>query len=148
MDLNFTQVTYDGELSDFEAERLREIIREFENAQESNVAEFEDAADALDGVDEKIEDFEEARESLLEEITEAEAFEDVPLTEDALEEQTFGQLQEWRDFVSRQREGEAGDDEGGNSDFDDMGKKSPVPDEDEDTDFADEQLEQMQGVNF
>jgi hypothetical protein len=151
MDLNFTQVTYDGELADFEAERLREIIREFENAQESNVAEFEDAADALDGVDEKIEDFAEARQALLDDITEAEAFDEVPLTEEALEEQSFGQLQEWHDFVADHGV-ETGDetdeaDESG-SDFDDFGTKSPTPDDEDDEDFAEDALSEMQGVNF
>jgi sulfite reductase alpha subunit-like flavoprotein len=148
MDLNFNKVTYDGELSDFSEDELRETIREFETAQESNVAEFEKAAEATDGVDEStIEDFEDAREDLIEDITEAEAFDEVPLTEDKLEDEDFSDLQDWKAFVAETDTDEA--DEGdGEGDFDDMGQEAPTnPDEDSE-DFVEDQLGEMPGFSL
>lgn len=149
MDLNFNKVNYDGELSDLSEDQLRETVREFETAQESNVAEFEKAAEAIDEVDEStIEDFEDAREALIEDITEAEQFEKVPLTEGALEDADFSELQDWRDFVSEQAvedDGEEGEGEG--EGFDDFGQKSPTDPEDDEMDFVDRELESIQGLN-
>ncbi len=148
MDLEFNKVTYDGELADFSEEELRELISEFETAQESNVAEFEQAAEAIDDVDEStIEEFEEAREALIDEIVEAETFDEVPLTEENLADEDFSDLRDWQDFV--QDQSEADEEDGSNeADFDDMGKKSPVnPDEDE-ADFAEEALSHVQGLNI
>lgn len=148
MDLNFNKVTYDGELADFSEEELQELVEKFQTAQESNVAEFEKAAEALDDVNESdIEDFEEARERLIGDITEAEAFDEVPLSEDALESCDFSELQEWRDFVAEQ-DTEDGTDEADEADFDDMGKESPVNDGDETEDFVDEQLGDVPGLNI
>jgi hypothetical protein len=149
MDLNFNQVSYDGEIGDFSEDELRELISNFEDAQESNVAEFKQAVEALNDVDEsKIEDFEKAREDLIEDVTEAEAFEDVPLTEDALEDSDFSELQEWRDFVEAQAEpeGEAGD-EDDEGDFNDFGQKAPVDDGEDDEDFVEDVLNDVPGLN-
>ena len=147
MELNFNQVSYEGDLADFSEDELRELISEFETAQDSNVAEFEKAAEAMDEVDEStIEDFEDARESLIEDITEADAFDEVPLTEDALEDSDFSELQDWRDFVSEQAADDGGD-ESGEGDFDDMGKKSPTDPEDETEDFVEQELNGIQGLN-
>lgn len=148
MDLNFNQVSYDGDLSDFSEDELRETIREFETAQDSNVAEFEKAADALDEVDDStIEDFEDAREGLIEDITDAEAFDEVPLSEDSLEDADFSELQEWRDFVDEQATEPDGDGDGdGDGDFGDFGQKSPTEPEDDEMDFVDEELSQIQGL--
>jgi len=121
MDLNFTKVTYDGDLSDFDADDLRELIKEFENAQESNVAEFNEAADKLDEVEDfDLDEYQDAKSDLIGDITEADAFEDVPLTEGDLEDADFGTVREWHDFVSSQATDEG--DEDGDADFDDMGE--------------------------
>jgi hypothetical protein len=146
MDLNFNKVSYDGDLADFSEEELQELVEEFQTAQESNVAEFEKAAEALDEVDDStIEDFEKARERLIGDITEAEAFDEVPLTEAALEDADFSELQEWRDFVAEQ---DTESDEDEDAEFDDMGKESPVVDGDEDEDFVEEQLGDVPGLNL
>jgi len=145
MELNFNQVSYEGDLSDFSEDELRETVREFETAQDSNVAEFEKAAEALDEVDDStIEDFEDARQSLIEDITEAEAFGEVPLSEDSLEDADFSELQDWRDFVAEQATDEGGEDEG----FDDFGQKSPADPDDETEDFVEEELGSIQGLNL
>jgi hypothetical protein len=149
MELEFTEVSYDGELADFSDEDLRELVSEFESAQESNVAEFEQAAEAVDEIDENtIEDFEQAREELVEEIAEAEAFDQVPVTEDSLAEADFSELREWQDFVTAQ--GTEADEETDEEaeEFDDMGKKTPTNNEDEIEDFAETALENIQGLNI
>jgi hypothetical protein len=151
MELNFNQVSYEGDLSDFSEDELRETVREFETAQDSNVAEFEKAAEALDEVDEStIEDFEDARESLIEDITDAEAFDEVPLTEDSLEDAEFSELQDWRDFVDEQAAEDGGDEGGedGGEDFDDFGQKSPTDLDDEQEDFVEKELSGIQGLNL
>ena len=149
MNLNFNKVGYDGELSDFSEDELRELVREFETAQDSNVAEFEKAAEALDEVDDStIEDFEDARESLIEDITEAEAFGEVPLSEDSLEDADFSELQDWRDFVAEQATDDGGDEGGEGEGFDDFGQKSPTDTEDETEDFVEKELNGIQGLNL
>lgn len=147
MNLNFNKVGYDGELEDFSEDELRELVREFESAQDSNVAEFETAVEATEEFDEsKISEFEEARQDLIDDIAGAEKFEDVPLTEDKLQDEDFSELQNWSDFVSdldtQETETEGGE---GASDF---GKEAPIQEEGEETDFADEALDGMQGLNL
>lgn len=154
MELNFNRVSYDGDLADFSEEQLRELVSEFETAQESNVAEFETATEALDEVDDSvIEDFEDAREGIIEDITEAEAFDEVPVSEDILrdsEATSFADLQDWKEFVA-----EAGAEDGDDSDepedgdnFDDFGQKSPTDPDDETEDFIRRELGSMQGINL
>lgn len=153
-DLSFNKVTYDGDLTDFSADELRELVREFENAQESNVAEFETAADALEGVEQTdIEEFADARDALIESITDADAFSEVPLSADALTDCTFGELQEWKEFVS-QGDAMAGGCSGPapedteDKEFEDMGQDAPTHEEtDDDAAFADKYLD-INGVNL
>jgi hypothetical protein len=147
MDLSFNKVTYDGELADFSEDELQELVSEYEKAQDSNVAEFERAAEATEGVSESvIEDFEDARADLLEEITGSEDFEDVPLTEAQLEDCDFSELQEWQDFVLG---GGGAESEDGTSGIDDFGTKAPTgADDDKPEDFVEEQLGGVPGLQL
>lgn len=146
MELNFNKVTYDGDLAEFSEEDLRELISEFETAQESNVAEFEKAAEATDGVDEStIKDFETARSALIADITEAEAFDKVPLTEETLKDEDFSDLQDWKEFVADQESGSESETEN-EGDFNDFGQESPTNTDDETEDFVEEELGSMRGV--
>jgi hypothetical protein len=150
MKFNFNKVDYEGDLVDFSDEELRELISEFETAQDSNVAEFERAAEATEEIDESIiEDFEDARETLITEIVEADAFDEVPMTEEKLAEEDFGELRDWQDFVavSDPEGGEEGEGDGDDGGFNDFGTEAPV-DNGEETDFADEALEGMQGLTL
>lgn len=143
MDFDITKVTIDGNVDDLSEDQLRELVSKFQDANNSNIAEFEDAAESLDGVDENtIEDFEKARGDLIEDITEAEAFGEVPLTEDKLKDEDFSDLQDWKAFVTDQDED---DSEDGN--FDDMGQRTQTDDEDV-ADFAEDEIGSMQGVNL
>jgi hypothetical protein len=142
MNFDITKVTIDGAVDDLSEDQLRELVSKFEDAQESNVAEFERAAEEMPEIKaSKIEDFEKAREGLIGEIAGAEAFDEVPVTEDALEDCSFGELQEWDEFVSEKLR----DDSDG--DFDDFGRRSPEGEGDE-TDFADEELENVPGLQL
>lgn len=152
MDFDITKVTIDGNVDDLSQDQLRELVGKFQDAQDSNVAEFEKAMEATDGMDgSTIEDFEDARQGLIESITDAEAFDEVPLTEDALEDSEFSELQDWQDFVDAQAVEDGGDeaDEGGEgADFDDMGQKSPSDLDDETEDFVEKELDGIQGLNL
>jgi hypothetical protein len=151
MNLEFDKVTYDRELADFSEEDLRELVTKFEDAQESNVAEFETAAEAVDGIDEStIEDFEDARGALIEDITESEDFDDVPLTEDKLEQEDFSALRDWKQFVQSAETDTDSDEESddGEGEFTDMGKKSPKQNESEDEAFAEDALGGVQGLSL
>lgn len=148
MELDFNRVNYDGDLSDFDAEELRELVSEFESAQESNLAEFETAAEELDEVEKAVpEEYEAARADLIEDITEAETFDQVPLSEEDLEDEDFASLRDWLDFVqdaASEDEDETDEEDG---EFDDMGKEAPVNDpEDGVPEFAKRKLGDMQGV--
>jgi hypothetical protein len=155
MEFDITKVTIDGTVDDLSEEQLRELVGKFQDAQESNVAEFERATETLDELDEdSIEDFEEARESLIEDITGAEAFDEVPVSEKVLsdsEATSFSDLQDWKEFVS-----EAGADETDepdepeqeDTDFEDMGTEAPTNPDEDTKDFVEEELGSIQGLNL
>lgn len=152
MDFDITKVTIDGDVDDLSEEQLRELVGKFQDAQESNVAEFERAAEAMDEVDEDtIEDFEQARESLIEEIADAEAFGEVPLDEEDLEDEDFSDLQDWREFVAGG--GAGGDDPEDDepeedAEFDDFGTESPADPGDDEYDFVEEELQDVPGLSL
>jgi len=150
MDFDITKVTIDGSVSDLSEEQLRKLVDEFQEAQESNVAEFERLAEEYDDVDDAvIEDFEDARTALIGEITEAETFDEVPLSEDALEDAKFSELREWREFVSEDTENDE-EAEGGEADesFEDFGTRSPKDGGDETEAFVEDALGDVQGLNL
>jgi len=151
MDFDITKVTIDGSVSDLSEDQLRKLVDEFQEAQESNVAEFERLAEEYDDIDDDvIQDFEDARTALIGEITEAETFDEVPLSEDALEDAEFSELQDWRDFVSEQETEDAEDDPEGEGEgtFDDFGKRSPADDGDDTEAFVEDALGDVQGLNL
>lgn len=136
--MDFTKVTYDGDLSEFSDEELRELIREFEDAQDSNVAEFEQAAEQLEEAN--FDEYEEARSDLIGEITEAEQFDEVPLSEDELEDADFSELRDWNEFVSDQ------DDD---KQFDDIGEDADLKDDNdgEFSQFDDDLTERVKNIS-
>jgi hypothetical protein len=148
MNFDITKVSIDGDVDDLTEEQLRELVSKFQDAQESNVAEFSEAVEEIPDVEEStIEDFEQAREDLVEEITEAEKFDEVPLSEDSLENCDFSDLRDWKEFVTAE-DVEDDTDDSGADDFDDFGKKAPVDDEGGESDFAEDALDEMQGLTL
>jgi hypothetical protein len=141
MDLNFSEVSYDGDIEDAEAEQLRELVSQYEEAQSDNAAEFEAAKEKIEEVsDVQVSDFEDAREDLIETITDFDAFEGSPVSEDELDEATFSKLREWEAYFEEQAT-EDTDEEETDEDFSDFGTESKVPDDDE----GDAELESVVG---
>lgn len=146
MNLDFNKVTTDGDLEDADEEQLRSTIEQFEAAQEENAAEFEAAKEKIDEVaDVEVADFQDAREDLIETITEFDEFEDSPLVdEDDLEAASFSKLREYEAYFAEQER-----EEGAEAEFEDMGTQAPEPDEEaEDAEFAEQVLGDIPGVNF
>lgn len=143
MQLNFNRINFDN-LDDADEDELREIVEDYEEAQESNAAEFEAAKERIDEIDDvDVEEFQSAREELVEEITDYDEFEDSPVTTDQLEEASFGQLREWDEYFA------PSSDESEEGDFEDFGNEAPVdPDGDDDAEFAEQHLGNIPGVNF
>lgn len=116
MSLEFTRVTYDSDIEDLSEERLRELVREFKDAQESNHTEFSEVASSMD---EELQEFEQLKENLIEQIKKAEGFSEIPLSEDRLEDVSFSTLREWDNYLQ-----ETESDEGG-EEVEDFGERSP-----------------------
>jgi hypothetical protein len=146
MDLNFSEVTVEKDLSEFSEDELRELIAKFQKAQEANVEEFQRAVEAVEDTDGGVEEFNKSVNELIEEITEHEQFDQVPLSEDELSDLGFLKLRDWREFVADLGESDEADDETEPDDFDDFGTRSPSPDDEPDKEFADEHLSEVQGI--
>lgn len=146
MDFDITKVTIDGTVDDLSEDQLRNLVGKFRDAQESNVAEFEKAAKEMNEIDESdIADFEDVREALIGDITDAEAFDEVPLSEDSLEDAEFSELREWKAFVADESETSEEDED---ADFDDMGNKTPSDPGEDEKDFVDEELSAIPGLKL
>jgi len=152
-------VTFEGDLEDADEGQLRSAIEDFEKAQEANAAEFEAAKERLedtlgddaefDEVFGEVEDFAEAKESLIETITEFDSFEEAPMAERVLRDSDFSELRDYEAYFAdldadNTDEGGEGD---GDGEFNDMGQRGPTnPDDgDADAEFAQEHLSGMPG---
>lgn len=152
MQLNFTEVNYDGELEDADHEALVGLVERFEEAQEENAAEFEAAKDKVEELNGTVSEYEDAKQSLVEEVADSEQFSEVPLDKDELETQSFSKVREWKDFVEAragESDSEEGEDGDGNGDgeFNDMGQKGATnTDGEEFDDEASELVSELSGV--
>ncbi|AGC34280.1 hypothetical protein M193_gp011 [Halorubrum tailed phage 7] len=155
--MNFNKVNYDGDLGDADEEALRSLVSDFEKAQEANVAEFEAAKEQMSEVlgDEasfedifgEVQDFADAKDELIAEISEFESFEASPVSEDDLGDASFSRVREYHAYFA---ELDAADeaDEGEEKEFEDMGRRGEThTDEDGDMAFARKHLAGMPGFN-
>lgn len=150
MQLDFQRVTYDGDLEDADREALIDLVEQFEDAQDANAAEFNSAKEQLEDLDGTVSEFKDAKADLEDEVIEADAFSEVPLTEDQLRDASFEQVREWREFVSETDPADDTDDDEEDAEFEDMGQQGPVNgdgDEDADAEFARELVDGLSGVN-
>lgn len=160
--MDFNQVNYEGDLEDAERDDLIALVRDFEKAQETNVAEFEAAKEQMqelvgdDNADfedlfGEVKDFASAKDELVAETVEFESFEDSPMDEDDLREASFSKVREWHaHFAALDAEADEADaDEGDEGpDFEDMGKRGEThSEEDEDAAFASKYLAGMPGFD-
>lgn len=144
--MDFNQVTYDASLDDMDAEELRAIVKEFEAAQEGNIAEFKTAQNKIDNLDSEVEEKREFKGRLaarLEEVS--------PLSEGEAMTYDLARVEELIEEFSED-EDEIDDTPTASSQkttFGDMGTKSETQDEDEaKKDFGEEHLGDMPGVNI
>lgn len=149
--IEFSRVSYDGDLEDADREDLESLVGQYEEAQEANAAEFEAAKEQVESLEDvDVSDFHDARSDLIEGVTGYDSFEDSPVGEDDLEDASFGKLREWDAyFAAQDAEAEADDEEADDeeADFDDMGEETPTDEEPDDTEFAKQHLD-LGGVNF
>jgi hypothetical protein len=143
MDMNFTKVTFDGDLDDIEdGDELRTLVRKFESAQDANISEFETAKETLTDFEGRVGEAQEFKQELAETLSEVS-----PLSEDEAMDYDMARI---RTLI-----GEFSDDGGsdesaeGESSFSDMGHRGEThSDDDESRNFAEEHLGSIKGLNF
>jgi hypothetical protein len=146
MDMNFTKVSFDGDLDEIEdADELRGIIRKFESAQDSNISEFEDAKDTLEDFEGRVGEAQEFKEELADSLSEISPLSaEEALTYDmARIRELIGEFSE----AESANAGEDGGDEGGK--LSDMGQRGQTHNEEaEEREFAEKHLGDIDGLNF
>lgn len=148
MDMNFTKVSFDGDLDEIEDEdELRGIVREFESAQDSNISEFKDAKDTLEGFEVRVGEAQEFKEDLAETLSEVS-----PLSEDEAMTYEMSRMREligdFSDEADTADEPDEGDG-GGSATFSDMGTSGETHDDDGSRrEFAEKHLGSVGGLNI
>jgi hypothetical protein len=134
--MDFSKVTIDGDVDDLDGDEARELISDFQTAQEQNIAEFEKASEQITNLEGSFEEFEDADEKLTAEVAEA-----TFMSEDEAATLDFGRK---REILASEDESEEGDD----GDFDDMGQRGETHTETDDQAFAQEYIGDIDGLNF
>ena len=116
--MDFKKVEFDDDLDDMEAGELRELVREFAQAQEENIADFEEVTD-------EITEFEEFDATLTEDLVEQ-----TSLSEEAASALPFSEKQNLlADLNATEASDEGGSEE--EADFEDRGTKGETNFDDE-----------------
>ena len=153
--MKFNKVNFDGDLSEMDDDELTELVDQYQKAQETNVAEFKQAKEAMaelvdadenadfEDIFGEVQDFTDAKDELVDEVKEFDAFADSPVTESELEDAAFSKVREWHAYFAA-AEAAPEDDDG---EFDDMGKRGETGGDEEEADkaFANEHLSGMAG---
>jgi hypothetical protein len=147
--MDFSKVTFDKDVDELEAEEARELISNFQTAQEQNIAEFEAASEQIDELEGTPSEFEEADEQLTAEVAEA-----TFMSEDEAATLSFGRKREiLADFSEVEEEdeetpeGDEGSD--GGATFSNMGQRGETHDEEEaERNVADQYLGDMTGLQL
>lgn len=144
LNMDFSKVTFDKDVDELEADEARELISDFQTAQEQNIAEFEDASEQIDDLEGTFAEFEDADEELTAEVAEA-----TFMSEDEAAMLEFGRKREiLADFSVEEEEVEDEVDEDG-AEFSEMGQRGETHNnEDEKTEFANKHLGDISGLNF
>jgi len=154
--MKFNKVNFDDDLSEMDDDELTELVDQYQKAQETNVAEFkqvkETAADLVDADDSasfedlfgEVRDFTDAKDELVEEVKDFDAFNDSPVSESELEDAAFSKVREWHAYFAAAEAAPEDDDDG---EFDDMGKRGETGGDEEEADktFANKHLSGMAG---
>lgn len=144
MDMNFTKVSFDGDLEDIDdAEELRGVVQKFQSAQESNISEFEDAKDTLENFEGRVGEAQEFKEDLAEDLSEVS-----PLSE---EEALTYDMSRIRELIGEFTEETVEDDPESESpdSFSNMGQRGETHDDEKaEATFVEDHLGDIQGLEF
>jgi len=144
MDMNFTKVSFDGDLEDIDdAEELRGVVQKFQSAQESNISEFEDAKDTLENFEGRVGEAQEFKEDLAEDLNEVS-----PLSE---EEALTYDMSRIRELIGEFTEETVEDDPDSESpdSFSNMGQRGETHDDEKaEATFVEDHLGDIQGLEF
>lgn len=139
--MDFQKVTYDGDLDEMEADDLRSIVEEYEEAQETNIGEFEAAKERIEGLEGEVAEKAEFKAERVERLTEVS-----PLDEEEAESFSLARIDsliaEFTEDSTADEEVE--DDE--EADFDDMGHRGPTHDDEDGMSEYKAQVETIPGV--
>ena len=153
--MKFNKVNFDGDLSEMDDDELTELVDQYQKAQETNVAEFKQAKEAMaelvdadenadfEDIFGEVQDFTDAKDELVDEVKEFDAFADSPVSESELEDAAFSKVREWHAYFAA-AEAAPEDDDG---EFDDMGKRGETGGDEEEAErqFAEKHLSGMAG---
>jgi hypothetical protein len=146
--MDFQKVTIDTDVDELEGDEARELVSDFQNAQEQNIDEFKTASEKLEGLDESaITEFEDAQEELTQDVADV-----TFMSEDEAAQLSFSRKREILADFSEEEEAEAGDDvenDGEEAEFSNMGQRGETHNEDEAKEsVAKEYLGDIQGLEI
>lgn len=143
--MDFSKVTFEKDVDELEAEEARELIGDFQAAQEQNIAEFAEASEQIEELEGTPSEFEEADEELTAEVAEA-----TFMSEEEAADLDFSRKREILADFSAEEEVDEGEEEvEGGAEFSDMGQRGETHDEDQEKQaFAEKHLGDIEGLNF
>ncbi|UBF22030.1 hypothetical protein HRTV-15_gp11 [Halorubrum virus HRTV-15] len=142
--MDFQKVTFDTDLDEMEADELADLVRQFSEAQEQNIAEFEQASETIEGLEGRVSEVQDFDAELTEELAESS-----PLGEDELANFSISRKRELlAEFAEANEEDEEEEDEDEEAEFSDMGQRGETHDEEAERDFAKQYLGDIPGLGF
>ena len=141
--MDFQKVTFDTDLDEMEADELVSLVRQFSEAQEQNITEFEQASETIEGLEGRVSEVQDFDAELTEELAEVS-----PLGEDELADFSISRKRELLAEFAEADEDEEEEDEDEEAEFSDFGTRGETHDEDAEADFAKEYLGDIPGLGF
>ena len=141
--MDFQKVTFDTDLDEMEADDLADLVRQFSEAQEQNIAEFESASETIEGLEGRVSEVQDFDAELTEELAEVS-----PLGEDELADFSISRKRELLAEFAEADEDEEDEEEDEEAEFSDFGTRGETHDEDAEADFAKEYLGDIPGLGF
>ena len=151
--MDFQKVTFDEELDEMESDDLRDLVRQFREAQEDNLAEFQQASEEIDDLEGRVGEVQEFDSELTEELAEVS-----PLSEEEAAEFSISRKRDLlADFAEEDEEpedeepeeDEEDEDPEDDQEFSDFGTRGETHDEEEaQKNFAEQYLGDIQGLEL
>ncbi|AAL55018.1 hypothetical protein HfxHF1_595 [Halophage HF1] len=143
--MDFQKVTFDTDLDEMEADDLADLVRQFSEAQEQNIAEFESASETIEGLEGRVSEVQDFDSELTEELSEVS-----PLGEDELANFSISRKRELlAEFAEADEDEEEEDeDEDEEAEFSDMGQRGETHNDEAERNFAEDYLGDIPGLGF